>query len=96
MTTSQNTLGYRIAVFIEKEGITIAELARRLSVERSTIYRWISGRSKPSYDKLEKLERIMKGGVLMEEQNCTHAGTETIKVGGDETITVCHDCGLEL
>lgn len=59
MNNSSEALGERITVFREKHSISQSELARQLSVPRSTVWRWETGRGMPSYAKLCQLDDYM-------------------------------------
>lgn len=52
-------LGSILTAFREKHGISQAGMAKALSVPRSTLWRWETGRGMPSYDNLKQLERYM-------------------------------------
>lgn len=54
-----NPLATLIIDFRRKRGISQAELARALDVPRSTLWRWETGRSLPSYAKLERMTAYM-------------------------------------
>ena len=44
-----------IAAAIDRSGIPVAELARRIGVSRAAVYRWTAGESIPRSDHLAKL-----------------------------------------
>lgn len=45
-------------------GYTQEELAWLVGVTRSTVHRWEDGRCQPSRSSLERLERVLKRGLL--------------------------------
>ena len=61
MQTPQNELGLRITAFIESEGISLSELARRLETDRSNLHRWMKGDTMPSFPKWMKMKEL---GIL--------------------------------
>jgi transcriptional regulator with XRE-family HTH domain len=56
--TSQEATGSRIKANRLKQGISQVELARMLYVPRSTVWRWETGKAKPSPIYLYKLEKL--------------------------------------
>lgn len=50
----------RLKKYLEDEGLTQAEFAKKLKVEQPTVSEWISGRTKPTADRLIDLSRITK------------------------------------
>lgn len=54
-----NTLQARLTAYMEAEGINPAELARRLSVERSTVTRYLKGQRQPSYTVYMRIEALL-------------------------------------
>lgn len=53
-------LGERIKRARKEEGLTVATLASALDVDPRTINSWQSGRSRPSYERLVALSRLLK------------------------------------
>lgn len=52
-------LGTRLREARVAAGMTVAELARRMDVDPRTVAGWQSGRSRPSYERLVELARIL-------------------------------------
>lgn len=53
----ETTIESRIQTVLKQYGITAAQLADKMSVQRSSISHILSGRNKPSFDFLQKLTR---------------------------------------
>lgn len=58
MTTSQEATGSVLKANRLKMGISQAELTRRLSVPRSTVWRWEMGKAEPSPVYKAKLRKM--------------------------------------
>lgn len=52
-------IGQRIKTARTAAGVTIAEIAERLNVDQRTVAGWQAGRSRPSYERLVELARIL-------------------------------------
>jgi DNA-binding transcriptional regulator YdaS (Cro superfamily) len=52
--------------WLEKNGITYTEAARRIGVKDSTVLRWASGARKPGIDDAIAIEKLT-GGVIRAE-----------------------------
>jgi transcriptional regulator with XRE-family HTH domain len=55
----------RLRRYLEEEGISQAELARRAGVSQPTVWEWLNGHSLPSADSLRTLSRVT--GVSIDE-----------------------------
>ena len=49
-----------IAEFVKRSELSVAELANRLGLHRTTVYHWLSGRSHPTFRQHEKLNEFAK------------------------------------
>ena len=52
-----------LASYQTKHGLTLTELAERLTVKVPTLHGWISRRRRPSWDSLSKIEAATHGEV---------------------------------
>jgi len=59
MNDSAHTLGERIVYAREMQGLTTAQLARRLGVESATLQGWESGRSEPRSSRVSTLAGML-------------------------------------
>ncbi len=50
----------RIRVLREQAGLTTTQLADRLNVERTTVYKWESGENRPTADGLLRLAEFFR------------------------------------
>lgn len=60
MALHTTRLQARLRDFRHRTGISQAELARALTVPRSTIWRWETGKALPSYTKLQQLDAFIR------------------------------------
>ena len=49
--------------FIKKSGLTVAEVAKALKLDRSTVTKWITDGNIPRYDTLIKLSKLINTDV---------------------------------
>jgi transcriptional regulator with XRE-family HTH domain len=49
--------------YLAREQINVAELARRLEVDGSTVWRWVVGKRLPSMALLPRIEKVTGGAV---------------------------------
>lgn len=61
-----------IRLYREREGISRAELARRIGVDPQTIYRWENGKRWPRRDAMRRIERVT--GISITELSVASAG----------------------
>lgn len=49
--------------YLEQEGISQAEFARRVGVTQPTVNRWIAGTADPRREKVAEIERLTNGAI---------------------------------
>lgn len=54
------TFSYNLRYYRRKKGITVGEMARRLHVERSIIWRWENNERYPSISTLYDIARVLE------------------------------------
>ena len=70
-TAELRSINERLRVFRNSLGLSRTDLAAKLEVSPTTLYRWETGGSKPSPLAAEKLEAIGFGSVALDETNIT-------------------------
>ena len=54
-----SVIGKEILQGIEKQGITKADLCRKMDISRSTLYSWLYGYTAPDHNDLQKVYKIL-------------------------------------
>jgi len=57
----------KISDYIKQEGISQAEFARRIGVDRSTVTLWIQGLRRPASDMALHIEQVTDGSIHHDE-----------------------------
>ena len=58
-SASARSLGVKLGRMCIKHGVSVAEVADRLGVSRQIVYRWFSGKNKPSEQMAIKIEKLI-------------------------------------
>jgi plasmid maintenance system antidote protein VapI len=91
----QYTLAQKIASLLQEAGLTQADLAKMLDLERASINTWIQGRHIPTNKNIEKLSIIFGIGVdwFLDEEARFPAAKKYRLPGMFSDRTVKHDAG---
>ena len=58
-SANARSLGVKLGRMCIKHGVSVAEVADRLGVSRQIVYRWFSGKNKPSEQMAIKIEKLI-------------------------------------
>ncbi|NLN03857.1 MAG: helix-turn-helix transcriptional regulator [Clostridiaceae bacterium] len=69
MLGNKEVMARNIQYFLNKTGMTQAELAEKLGVNKSTISTWIAAKKYPRIDKIEIMANLCCTDIQMERQD---------------------------
>ena len=58
-SASARSIGVKLGRKCIKHGVPVADVAERLGVSRQTIYHWFSGKSRPSEQMANQIEKLI-------------------------------------
>jgi len=58
-SANARSLGVKLGRTCIKYGVPVADVAERLGVSRQTIYHWFSGKTKPTEQMANKIEKLI-------------------------------------
>jgi DNA-binding XRE family transcriptional regulator len=58
-SANARSLGVKLGRTCIKHGVSVADVAKRLGVSRQTIYHWFSGKTKPTKQMANKIEKLI-------------------------------------
>lgn len=63
----------QLSSYLKKSGVTAAEFAKRIEVDKTTVYRYIRGERIPNRDALSKIMKETDGAVTANDFFCLGA-----------------------
>lgn len=57
--TPTGALMHWLAALIERSDLTVDDIAEQLGVDRTTVFRWLSGRTSPTVEQLDRMALML-------------------------------------
>lgn len=57
--TPTGVLMHWLAALIERSNLTVDDIADQLDVDRTTVFRWLSGRTSPTVEQLDRMAMML-------------------------------------